>query len=306
VASGGRGAIALVAFGLVLALVVLVVGAAFLKQRLDTSGEGGEVDTLLFDGQQAYQYALDQCAIGPRPPGSEAGWATGDYIFAQLEELGWDVETQEFEFDGVLLRNVIGNLGEGPLIILGAHYDTRPVADRDPERPDEPIVGGNDGASGVAVLLELADVLAQYELENEVWLAFFDAEDSGRLGSWPWCVGSSYMAEGLTVDPAYVIVVDMVGDRDQQLYYEGNSDVQLRERVWDIAANLGYEEFVPQVRHRIIDDHLPFVQQGITAVDIIDFNYPYWHTVEDTCDKVGPESLERVGRVLEELLTASR
>ena len=261
-----------------------------------------EPETRPFDGERAYQYALEQCAIGPRPPGSEAGWATGDYIIGQLEELGWESEAQEFEYQGVRLRNVIGSLGQGPVVVLGAHYDTRPVADRDPEHSSEPIIGGNDGASGVAVLLELADVLAQHELQNEIWLAFFDAEDSGHLGGWPFSVGASYMAQHLTVEPVYVIVVDMVGDAQQELYYEGNSDVRLRKRLWDIAAKLGYEEFVPEVRHSIVDDHLPFLSEGIPAVDIIDFDYPYWHTIEDTCEKVSPESLERVGRVLEELL----
>jgi Zn-dependent M28 family amino/carboxypeptidase len=110
------------------------------------------------------------------------------------------------------------------------------------------------------------------------------------------------MAAHLAVDPAYVIVVDMVGDIEQGIYYEGYSDEALRERLWAIAAELGYEEFVPEVGRSIVDDHLPFVNAGIPAVDIIAFPYPYWHTVEDTCDKVSPESLERVGRVLEELL----
>jgi glutaminyl-peptide cyclotransferase len=258
-----------------------------------------------FDGERAYQYALEQCAIGPRPPGSEAGWATGNYIIGQLEELGWESEAQEFEYQGVRLRNVIGKMGQGPVVILGAHYDTRPVADRDPEHSSEPIIGGNDGASGVAVLLELADVLAQHELQNEIWLAFFDAEDSGHLGGWPFSVGASYMAQHLAVEPAYVIVVDMVGDAQQELYYEGNSDVRLRKRLWNIAAELGYEEFVPEVGYSIVDDHLPFLHEGIPAVDIIDFDYPYWHTIEDTCEKVSPESLERVGRVVEALLTGS-
>jgi Zn-dependent M28 family amino/carboxypeptidase len=220
-----------------------------------------------------------------------------------LEGLGWEVQTQELEYQGVQVRNVIGKLGQGPIAILGAHYDTRPVADQDPEHFSEPIIGGNDGASGVAVLLELADVLPGYELQNEVWLAFFDAEDMGRLEGWPWCVGSTYMAQSLMVQPAYVIVVDMVGDIEQELYYEGNSNRVLRERLWAIAADLGYDQFIPEKRHTVIDDHLAFAQRGIPAVDIIDFDYAYWHTVEDTCDKVSPESLQRVGRVLEEWLT---
>lgn len=151
-------------------------------------------------------------------------------------------------------------------------------------------------------MLELGDVLREYELKNEVWLAFFDAEDMGRVDNWPWSVGATHMAENLRVRPEYVVVVDMVGDSEQELYYEGNSDTALRERLWKIAADLGYDEFVPERGHTIIDDHVPFARRGIPAVDIIDFDYPYWHTIEDTCDKISWESLERVGRVVEVLL----
>ncbi len=256
-----------------------------------------------FDGARAYEYALDQCAIGPRPPGSQAGWATGEYIIARLAELGWEVETQEFEYQDVPLRNIIGKFGDGPIVILGAHYDTRPVADYDPNHRDQPIIGGNDGASGVAVLLELADVLRRDELTNEVWLAFFDAEDMGHVDDWPWCVGSTHMAETLLAPPECVVIVDMVGDAQQELYYERNSDPALRQKLWAIAAELGYDQFIPEQRYSLIDDHMPFIEQGIRAVDIIDFDYPHWHTLRDTCDKVSPESLERVGRVLQEWLT---
>jgi hypothetical protein len=290
-------------WGLVLLLLAIAAAAEGCAGSGPVAvGEERSAENRSFDGERAYQYALDQCEIGPRPPGTEAGWATGDYIITQLEASGWQVDTEEFEYRGVRLRNIVGKLGEGPVVILGAHYDTRPVADRDREHANQPIIGGNDGASGVAVLLELADVLAPEELEHAVWLAFFDGEDSGNLQGWPFSVGSSYMAEHLAVEPAYVIVVDMVGDTKQELYYEVNSDGALRERLWAIAAELGYQEFIPEVGRSIVDDHVPFVNAGIPAVDIIDIDYPYWHTVEDTCDKVSPESLERVGRVLEELL----
>jgi len=260
--------------------------------------------TLVFDGDAAYQHVLAQVAIGPRPTGSEAGWATGDFIIAELQKLGWQAESQEFFFKGVRGRNIIGRRegSSGPVIILGAHYDTRPAADQDPVAAlrDEWIDGANDGASGVAVLLELARVLESKKLKNDVWLAFFDAEDRGRLEGWPFSVGARHMAQNLTVTPQSVVVVDMVGDADQQLYYERNSTDELSEEIWAVAAELGYEDyFIPEFKHTIIDDHLPFLERLIPAVDIIDFDYPYWHTVEDTVDKVAPESLERVGRTLE-------
>jgi glutaminyl-peptide cyclotransferase len=259
-------------------------------------------EPLQFEGEQAYQYVLAQEAFGPRPTGSEAGWATGDYIIQQLERLGWTVETQEFVFQGVRGRNIIGKAGRGPLVIIGAHYDTRPVADHDPDPANrkQPILGANDGGSGVAVLLELARVLDREALDRQVWLAFFDAEDRGRLEGWPFSVGAREMAQNLVIRPQAVAVVDMVGDADQNIYYERNSDPELSAELWAIAADLGYSDsIIPQPKHTIIDDHLPFVEQGIPSVDIIDFDYPYWHTLEDTADKVSPTSLERVGRMLE-------
>ncbi|RLC98168.1 MAG: hypothetical protein DRI77_05660 [Chloroflexi bacterium] len=137
-------------------------------------------------------------------------------------------------------------------------------------------------------------------------MAFFDAEDNGQLDGWDWCVGSDYMAKHLEVQPAAVVVVDMIGDADQQLYLERNSDPTLQKQLWQIAATLGYTEtFISAYRWAILDDHFPFTQQGIPAVDIIDFDYPYWHTTQDTADKVSPDSLERVGRVLEVWLEES-
>ncbi|MBE7467859.1 MAG: hypothetical protein DPW09_14420 [Anaerolineae bacterium] len=257
---------------------------------------------LTFNGDLAYQQLLAQTAIGPRPTGSEAGWATGDYIMAELEKMGWQVETEEFLFKGVKGRNVVGRLGSGPIIILGAHYDTRPAADQDPDpaKRGEWIEGANDGASGVAVLLELARTLEAGKLQHEVWLAFFDAEDRGRLDGWPFSVGARQMAENLTVAPEGVIVVDMIGDADQNIYLEQNSTPALREEIWAVAGELGYgAHIIPELRHTIIDDHIPFLERGIPAIDMIDFDYPYWHTVADTADKVAPASLERVGRTLE-------
>jgi glutaminyl-peptide cyclotransferase len=263
-------------------------------------------EPVVFDGEAAYAHVVAQCDLGFRPTGSEAGWATGDYIISHLQEQGWAVETQEFTYRDTHVRNIIGRrsassgpgVGDPPVIVLGAHYDTRRSADR--ENPTIPVLGANDGASGVAVLLELARALDRDILEHQVWLAFFDAEDNGNLDGWEWCVGSSYMADHLPVVPQAVVVVDMVGDADQQLYLERNSDAILQARLWEIAATLGYTDtFVSEYRWTIYDDHVPFAQRGIPAVDIIDFNYPYWHTTQDTLDKVSAQSLEQVGRVLE-------
>jgi glutaminyl-peptide cyclotransferase len=258
-----------------------------------------------FNGQSAFQYVLAQIAIGPRPAGSDADRKTGDYIVAELRKHGWQVEQQEFVYRGVPGRNIIGRAGKGPVALIGAHYDTRRVADQDPNAAlrSKPVPGANDGASGVAVLLELARTLDKSRLRNEVWLTFFDAEDNGRLDGWDFIAGSTEMAGHLTVVPEMVVIADMVGDQDLQLYKEQNSTPELVDKIWRIAARLGYEgAFLPTAKWSMLDDHTPFLQKGIPAVDLIDFDYPYWHTTQDTADKVAPKSLEQVGRVLQTLL----
>jgi glutaminyl-peptide cyclotransferase len=254
-----------------------------------------------FSGDEAYKHVSAQTNLGPRPTGSEAGWKTGDYIVEQLKQSGWQVETQEFEYQGVKARNIIGKRGSGPLAILGAHYDTRRQADNDPDpaKRTQPVMGANDGASGVAVLLEMARTLDVTQTQREIWLTFFDAEDNGRLDHWDWIAGSTYMAQNLTVTPTVMILLDMIGDTDQQLYWDRNSDPRLNEGLWQTAARLGFaQEFIPQYKWTMIDDHIPFAQRGIPSIDLIDFDYPYWHTTQDTADKVGPRSLERIGRTV--------
>lgn len=277
---------------------------------------------LTFDGRHAYDVYLDaQMRFGPRPAGSRALRATGDYILSELRKSDWQIETQEFDFRGVPLRNLIATrgVGQGTPILLGAHYDTRARADQDKSDPTQPVPGANDGASGVAILLELARVLDTTRLQNELWLVFFDGEDNGNLNAcdlqivaplrkspncdttpWTWSIGAEHLAANLPIQPAAVIIVDMIGDADQNIYYERNSDPELQAELWRIAAQLGYSKyFIPEFKWSMSDDHTPFLKRGIRAVDIIDFDYPYWHTREDTADKVSAESLERVGRVLE-------
>lgn len=284
--------------------------------RTDVSG------SKLFDGKHAYdEYLMGQLNFGVRPAGSRAIRATGDFIIEQLKQNSWQVETQEFDYRSIPVRNIIAktNVGQGPLVILGAHYDTRPRASMDKTNPDAPIMGANDGASGAAVLLELARTLDRAKLKNEVWLAFFDAEDNGELSTcdlrvvpqqkptalcdttlWNWSVGAEHLAANLQSKPSAVIVLDMIGDADQNIYFEQNSDKALQQELWNIAAGLGYaESFIPQFKWSMSDDHTPFLQRGIRAVDMIDFDYSPWHTTRDTADKVSAASLERVGRVLQ-------
>jgi glutaminyl-peptide cyclotransferase len=281
-----------------LGLAAPIVAFALLRY----ASPAGDPAVLTFDGSESYQWVIEQCDLGYRIPGTEAHRETGDLIIHRLEKLGWRVREQEFPYMGITARNILAWKGEGPAVLLGAHYDTRRAADQ--EDPSIPVMGANDGASGVAVLLELARVLDVDSAPGRVYLAFFDVEDGGRLDGWEWIVGSTYMAEhwGEADEVALqaVVVADMIGDRDLQVFYEHNSDPELRAQIWRVAGDLGYSNTViPQVRHAILDDHLPFVQRGIPAVDLIDFDYPYWHTTRDTPDKVSPQSLETVGRTLE-------
>jgi hypothetical protein len=277
-------------------IILILIGAGFLAGCQDESGPD-----LVFDGARAYELSAEQVGFGPRYPGAAGHWQIGDWILQELSEQGWGTLEQPFSFDGQPLRNLVGINGpeDASVIILGAHYDTRPVADADPDNPAEPVPGANDGASGVSVLLELARVLRTEELCNQVWLVFFDAEDSGNLGGWDWAMGSSYFVEVMEIIPQAVVIVDMVGDSDLQLYYEHNSDDALSEVLWALAAQLGNTAFIPELKHAMTDDHTAFLRRGIPAVDIIDFDYPAWHTTHDTLDRISGESLEQVGRTLE-------
>lgn len=257
-----------------------------------------------FRGDRAMQHAAAQMQWVPRDTGTPGWQKCGDYIAEQLKAQGWQVEEQGFPYRGVQCRNIIGKRGSGPRIIVGAHYDARRYADAEPEpsKRSLPVPAANDGASGVAVLLELARVARPEDFGREVWLAAFDAEDNGEIDGWQWTVGSAYLAQSLSVAPQAVVVLDMIGDADQQIFYEGNSDQPIRQAIWGIAAELGYASFVPQVRHSMLDDHTPFLQRGYRAVDLIDFDYPFWHTAGDTLDKISAASLEAVGRTIEQWL----
>ncbi len=258
-----------------------------------------------FDGQRALADVEAQVAFGPRTPGSSGHAQVQEWMRAELSGAGWESRVQSAERLGHPIQNVIAYRGnEAPSIIIGAHYDTRMVADNDPDpaKKLEPVPGANDGASGVAVLLELARVLPENTVP--VWLVFFDAEDNGRIEGWDWILGSQAFVEELEHRPEAAVIVDMIGDADQNIYIERNSNPALVDEIWGIAAELGFQDsFISTPKYSMTDDHTPFLQAGIPAVDIIDFDYPYWHTTADTVDKVSAESLEAVGRTLQEWIT---
>jgi Zn-dependent M28 family amino/carboxypeptidase len=282
----------LLIIGLLLAIAIGWYGFSFLSQQ--------PAVPVSFDGQRAYAEVQTQVAFGSRVPGSEGHAKLQEWAREELKSAGWQVEIQASEALGHPIENIVARrTTDPPQIIIGAHYDTRMFADNDPDLAQHTnfVPGANDGASGVAVLLGLARSLP--ENSAPVWLVFFDAEDNGRIESWDWILGSREFVENNPVQPGAVIIVDMIGDAELNIYRERNSNPDLTDEIWAVAKGLGYEsKFIPEYKHSMIDDHTPFLEAGIPAVDIIDFDYPYWHTVQDTPDKVSAESLEAVGETL--------
>ena len=214
---------ALIYLSLIFALLALVAGwyiASFLNR---------EPDSLSFDSSRAYADVQTQVAFGPRIPGSAGHAQIREWMRAELESAGWQVEVHESERLGHPIFNLIAKRNaEPPQIILGAHYDTRMIADHDPDpaKQTEPVPGANDGASGVAVLLELARTLPADS--TPTWLVFFDTEDNGRIEGWDWILGSRAFAEEIPINPRAVVIVDMIGDADLNIYLEKNSNVAIR------------------------------------------------------------------------------
>lgn len=276
----------------------------------------GARDTPVFDADSAFTYLLEQVEIGVRYPGSPGHRKTQRHLAGKLAQFGANVSLQPFEAvlttgDTLQLINIIGNynLEARRRVLLGAHYDTRPVADLDPDpaNRDKPILGANDGASGVAVLLEIARLLRDNNPPLGVDIVLFDGEDYGGEGQpLDFCLGSAHFARNLRgYRPEAAIIVDMVGKRDLVILMEGYSLAAapgLLGELFDIAEELGIKQFRRERGPTIIDDHLPLIQAGLNAVNLIDFDYPYWHTLADTPDKCSPESLEAVGRVLLEYI----
>jgi len=253
-----------------------------------------------FDGSHALADVQTQLAFGPRVPDTDGHAKVEAWITNQLQSAGWIVDVQRTERLGHPIHNIIAKLNDqSPQIILGAHYDTRMIADNDPDltKRNQPMPGANDGASGVAVLLELARSLPKDTVPT--WLVFFDTEDNGDIKGWDWILGSRAFAEEVKIKPHAVVVIDMIGDADLNIYLEKNSNVPIRTEIWSTAAKLGYgNQFINKEKYSMEDDHTPFLQAGLPAVDLIDFDYPYWHTTQDTADKVSAQSMQVVGETL--------
>ena len=257
-----------------------------------------------------------QCDMGVRPPGSAAHEKCKAYILQQLTPNVDKVDTQAFPYHDpdrkvtLHLTNIIGviNPTAAKKVLLFTHWDTRPTADQDLDHKDKPILGADDGASGTATLLELARVLHAKRPTVGVILLFVDGEDWGP-GENRMYLGSLYFAARPgAYKPAYAILLDMIGQKDLQIHREEGSQLQhpeLNDKVWSAAAALGYGSQFPNspIGQGIGDDHVPFNAAGIPAIDLIDFDYPYWHTLQDTPDKCSPQSLKAVGDVMAKVVT---
>ena len=274
-----------------------------------------------FDGQVALGYVKTQLDFGPRIPGSDGHRKTGDWIVQKMRPLADTVIEQRWNHvtaagDTLPLRNILARYKPQlkERILYLTHWDTRPVADASPILADQkkPLPGANDGASGPAMFIALAEVLKKTPPQYGVDLLFVDGEDYGNFArDEDVLLGSKYFAEHLpSADyrPLYGVLWDMIGDADLKIYQEVNSIQSAPEivaRVWQTAEDLGYKNyFIPQTGTAVTDDHLPLIKKGLRVIDVIDIDYveqggskDYHHTIYDTIDKVSAHSLQVVGDV---------
>ena len=272
-----------------------------------------------FDKGNAFRYLVEQCEFGPRNPGSNGYKQCLDYLQKTLVGFADTVLLQPFVLDDLVdeksydLTNIIARfkVNEPEQLLIGAHWDTRPWADEDPvpEKRNDPIIGANDGASGVAVILELARILNASPPPIGITLVLFDGEDMGRSGTpKSYAQGSLAFAKDLPIEkPDEAIILDMIGDAELHIpieRYSYQQNRQLVKKLWSLAKGLSLDAFESRIEYSIYDDHVPlWAEAKIPAVDIIDFNYPnsytnYWHTTQDLPEHCSAESLGQVGTLL--------
>jgi len=265
-----------------------------------------------FDGEQALRWVEHQVAAGPRVPNTAAHRAIGDWLVQELRARADSVEVQDFVHvtqrgDTLHLRNVIARFrpADPERILYVSHWDSRPTAENDPDpaKRGMPTPGANDGGSSTAVLLGVADALKLQPPAFGVDLLFTDGEDWGDFSGPDALIGTRYFARNLPAGyrPLFAVVWDMVGDHDQVFPQEGYSlerAPEVVERVWSAASEIGLGRVFPgRQGSYVTDDHVPLLEAGIRAIDVIDLQYADWHTTTDTPDKVSAESLANVGRL---------
>jgi glutaminyl-peptide cyclotransferase len=266
-----------------------------------------------FSGTSALNYTRQAVAFGPRPPGSEANRKLQAYILSQVKLDGCEVIEDAFVAKtpkgDIPMKNIIARFPgkSGRAIAVTGHFDTKTF-------PGRKFVGANDGGSSTGLLLEMARDLARQPRVDDVYLVWFDGEEAIRE-EWQGTdnlYGSRHLADRWRKDGTLgklkaLINVDMIGDKGLDIKPEGNSDPRIQQLVWSTAADLGYQAyFLNQRMSPEEDDHIPFKVLGVAVLDIIDFNYgpdnQYWHTDQDTMDKLSAQSLEIVGTVVLEAI----
>lgn len=284
-----------------------------------------------FNADSAMSYIRQQLAFGPRVPGTEAARKTGDWIVSRLRTTADTVLEQKWTHtlaDGkpLPMRNIFARFKPNARdrVLYVTHWDTRPVADADPDPANRktPMPGANDGASGVALLLSVADALKKLPPNAGVDLLFVDGEDWGTFGppDVDVLIGSTYFAQHLPspdYKPRFGVLWDMIGDADLNIYQEVNSAQaapDVVQKVWETAKEMGYEKyFIPEAKEPITDDHVPLIKAGLKVIDVIDIDYgprdetgavitSYHHTLQDTIDHVSAKSMKIVGDVAMALL----
>jgi hypothetical protein len=278
-----------------------------------------ELDDIPFDGRRAYEYLNELCALGPRPSGSPGMQAQQELLGAHFKKLGGKVRLQKFRVRhpqtgaAVPMANLIveWHPQRRERILLAAHYDTRPFPDRDPRNPRGTFVGANDGASGTALLMELAERMAKLPGRLGVDFVLFDGEEFVFQEGDAYFIGSEYFASEYANQRhpyryRYAVLLDLVGDADLQIYPDRRSmswaDTRpLVEQIWGTAERLGVKEFSLAQRYDILDDHIKLHDIAkIPSCDIIDFDYPAWHTEGDVPEACSALSLAKVGWVVQE------
>jgi hypothetical protein len=253
----------------------------------------------------------DQIDMGPRIPGTQASLDFSTWLHNEVASSIWNVTTQNFIYRDVELRNfwiTSANHDVFPEYIIGAHYDSRAVADKEyahlphEEQLNYPVPGANDGASGIAGQLEMMKHIPT-ELVSKIGFVMFDGEDQGSNGmkdsgglTWGWIVGSQYFVDQLTTEEINTVkafvLFDMIGDDDLSLPYERRSDSNLVDQIWSQAAQLGYGSvFVNSPGPSLTDDHVPFLNVNIPSIDIIDFTYNEHHTTLDDMNHISEDSV---------------
>ena len=260
-----------------------------------------------FSGQAALEFTSKAVHFGPRPPASAANRKLQGYIESQLKLLHCQVTFDAFTADtpsgSVAMRNIIAKFPgtTGRAVVVTGHFDTKPM-------PGRVFLGANDGGSSTGFLLELAKVVNSMAHSDDIWLIWFDGEEAyGEWSDTNGIYGSRHLAEkwlhdGTLARMKALINVDMIGDKDLGLLEEGNSTPGLLKLVWTTAHDLGYGKYFLDSGFATEDDHLPFLRKGVPALDLIDFDYgpanAYWHSEQDTMDKLSAHSFEVLGNVV--------